>query len=850
MKRFRLALPVLGLLLFIAALAVVHTQLAAVRYQDVIRDLKSIPVLFLMVACLVTLLNYLVLTGYDTLAFLYIRRPLHYARIAFASFIGYAFSNNFGLSMIAGSSVRYRLYSAWGLSTLDITQVIAFYNFSFLLGLFFLSGCVFCFEAVPLPAAFQGWGIHTARPFGILLLAVVLLYIVTLILRKKAIRIFKWTISLPWPSLALSQIAVSALDWLLAAGVLYILVLSAGGISFAAFLGIFLAAQMIGLVSQVPGGLGVFEGMVLTLLPGTVPRSQAFAILVAYRMIYYLLPLLIATLFLGLYEFFVHRHRIRKGVVLLGRWLPRIIPNVQVFITFVAGAILIFSGATPAIGTRLVLLKGFLPLPVIEASHFLGSIAGMALLILAYGLQRRLNGAYFLSVLTLASGIVFSVLKGLDFEEAFVLGLMLAAILPARKYFYRKTSLLNEPLTGDWTIAILWVLGASVWLGLFAYKHVNYSHDLWWRFEADAEAPRFLRASVGAIAVLLLFCLNRLIRPAQPAPRLPSDGDLIRVRSILAESVSTNANIVFLGDKEVLLSENGKAFMMYGIQHRSWVACGDPVGPQEEARELLWRFREMADRYAARTVFYDVGQKYLPLYLDLGLTLLKTGEEAFVPLANFSLEGNHAKYFRYICHRFQKEGYSFEVVPREKVPELIPALQKVSDAWLADKKTREKGFSLGVFSPPYLEHFPVALVRKEGGIVAFANLWPGGTKEELSVDLMRYDFQGPGSVMDYLFVQLFLWGRAQGYAWFNMGVAPLSGLDRHRLSPAWNKISSFLFQYGENLYNFQGLRQYKEKFSPVWKPKFLASPGGVVLPAVLTDIATLISGGLKGLVAK
>ena len=83
-----------------------------------------------------------------------------------------------------------------------------------------------------------------------------------------------------------------------------------------------------------------------------------------------------------------------------------------------------------------------------------------------------------------------------------------------------------------------------------------------------------------------------------------------------------------------------------------------------------------------------------------------------------------------------------------------------------------------------------------------------------------------------------------------MGVAPLSGLDRHRLSPAWNKISSFLFQYGENLYNFQGLRQYKEKFSPVWKPKFLASPGGVVLPAVLTDIATLISGGLKGLVAK
>ena len=850
MKRFKLAGPILGLVLFVTALAVIQSKLSTVHYHDVIQDLKSIPTSFFLIACLLTLLNYLVLTGYDTLAFRYIKRPLQYMRIAFASFIGYAFSNNFGLSMIAGSSVRYRLYSAWGLSTLDITRVVAFYNLSFLLGLFSLSGVVFCFEAIPLPVVFHHFGIQTTRSIGIILLAIVFLYFSIIMFHKKPFQIFKWNIESPSLSLALTQVGVSSLDWLLAALTLYILVSSMGGISFAPFLGVFLIAQIMGLLSQVPGGLGVFESVVLALLPVPFPEAQVLAILVAYRIIYYFFPLLTATLFLGLYEFFEHRHRIQRGVAFLGRWVPRIIPNVQVFMTFVAGAILLFSGAIPTHVSRLAWFKDLLPLPVMEISHFLGSITGTALLILAYGLQRRLNGAYLLSVLMLASGIVFSILKGLNYEEAIVLSIMLVTILPSGKYFYRKTSFLNEPLTGEWAIAILLIIAGSVWLGMFAYKHVDYSHDLWWRFAIDANAPRFLRASVGAITVLLFFSINRLIRPVQPKPTLPTADDLMRLQPIIEKSTSTSVNIVFLGDKEILLSENGNAFIMYGIHRRSWVAFGDPIGPQDEARELLWRFREMADRYNARIAFYDVSQKYLPLYLDMGLTLLKTGEEAFVSLQDFSLEGNGQKYLRYIDNRFHKEGYSFEVIPREQVRAMIPTLKKVSDAWLLEKKTREKRFSLGFFSSTYLENFPVAIVRKNDEIFAFANIWPSGTKQELSVDLMRYYPHSRGSVMDYLFVHLFLWGRQQGYMWFNMGVAPLSGFERRHLSPIWNKITSFVFDYGENFYNFQGLRQYKEKFSPEWRPKFLASPGGLVLPVILTDVATLISGGLRGLITK
>jgi phosphatidylglycerol lysyltransferase len=131
-------------------------------------------------------------------------------------------------------------------------------------------------------------------------------------------------------------------------------------------------------------------------------------------------------------------------------------------------------------------------------------------------------------------------------------------------------------------------------------------------------------------------------------------------------------------------------------------------------------------------------------------------------------------------------------------------------------------------------------VRASGDVFAFANLWLGADKEEFSVDLMRYRPEGPRGLMDYLFVELILWGRTEGYAWFNLGMAPLSGIEARELSPLWNKFASLLYQHGERLYSFEGLREYKEKFDPVWTPKYLAARGGLALPRILTDLAVLI----------
>jgi phosphatidylglycerol lysyltransferase len=260
--------------------------------------------------------------------------------------------------------------------------------------------------------------------------------------------------------------------------------------------------------------------------------------------------------------------------------------------------------------------------------------------------------------------------------------------------------------------------------------------------------------------------------------------------------------------------------------------------------------REISDHHGGECVFYQVGPERLALYADLGLAALKIGEEARVALPGFSLEGGARADLRQAHRRAQRDGASFEVLPPAQVETLLPALQRISDAWLAAKSTGEKRFSVGSFSGPYLRQFPLALVRAAGKPAAFANLWTTATHAELSVDLMRFGPDAPRGAMDYLFTELMLWGRGEGYQWFNLGMAPLSGLEAHPLAPAWHRVGNFIFRQGEHFYNFEGLRHYKAKFEPSWEPRYLVARGGLALPRVLVDVSVLIAGGMKELFTK
>ena len=683
------------------------------------------------------------------------------------------------------------------------------------------------------------------------------------------IRVAGWEFPVPSIGLAGAQIALALLDWGVASLVLFVLLPSGHAVEFVPFLGVFVLAQTVGVVSHVPGGLGIFETLMVLALKPLIPAQETVVALLAYRAVYYLVPFVFAVVTLLLMELVRQRDRVpalidrtQATFASVSQWvrvLQPLLPTAIGTSTFLGGVILLFSGATPAAHGRVRMLTTVLPLGLVEFSHFIASIVGVGLLILGWALRRRLDAAWGMTVTLLCVGIVSSMLKGLDYEEATALACVLLVILPARSAFYRKTALTSEPLSPGWITGIVAVIGASVWVGLFAYRHVDYSSQMWWEFAARGNAPRFLRATAGVVGVVMLFGLSRLLRHATYTPAAPSPAEIATVAAIVRSVPQSTPSLALLGDKSLLYNEAGSAFVMYGVAGRSWIAMGDPVGPHDAGTEAAWRFKLEADAHGARPVFYQVGADRLPLYIDLGLTLLKLGEEAYVPLPEFSLGGADHRWMRRNLNDAEKAGMTFEVVPASAVPALLPALRVISDEWLGTKVAREKGFSLGRFDEAYLAHFPMALVWApcDGGreIVAFANLWCGASGGEISPDLMRRSGHAPRGVMDFLFIQLLLWGQAHGYSTANLGMAPLAGLAsptlaRPELAPLWSRAGAFLYGRGESFYNFQGLRAFKSKFSPVWLPRYLASPGGFALPRVLTNVTTLISGGVTGIVHK
>jgi phosphatidylglycerol lysyltransferase len=839
--------PALIVVLFAAALVLLHHELAEHPITAFRAAIEAIPWQRLLLALALAALGYLVLTVYDVLALIYIGRRVPYRGIALASFVAYAFSNSISFGLIAAASIRYRLYAAWGLSAAEITQIVGFTNVTLVLGFATLIGLLLAGGILETAAPghfLSPW----LEPLGFVLLALVGAYVLLSRIRRRPLQVRGWGIAVPSPPLAFGQVVTGVLDLCFAAAVLYVL-LPGAELGVLAFLGIYLVASAAGIASHVPGGLGVFESIVVLLLTPAVPAPAVLGALLGYRLIYYVIPLGLGAGLLAGHELWHGRERLGRLARGLGQLAP-LAPQAFALLVFLCGVLLLVSGATPAVGSRLALLGDLLPLPVIEASHFLGSLAGAVLLLVARGLQRRLDAAWLLTIGLLTAGITFSLLKGLDYEEAALLALMLAALLPCRRLFYRPAALTAVSFTPAWLAAVGVALIGTAWLGFFAYRHVEYAGELWWRFALEGDAPRFLRAGVGVAVLMVAVALARLLRPAPPEPGRPQREEIERAAALAAAAPETSANLALLGDKTLLFSGAGDGFLMYGVSGRSWISMGDPVGSDAARRELAWLFRERADRHQAWTVFYEVGPERLPLYLDLGLSPLKIGEEARVPLAGFSLEGRAHRDLRQIHNRFERDGGSFEIAPAAAVPGLLPQLEAISDAWLGGKHVREKGFSLGWFEPGYLERFPVALVRRGSDILAFANLWPGGGREELSIDLMRHRPDAPRGVMDYLLISLMVWGTAQGYRWFSLGMAPLAGLEDRALAPTWARLGALVFRHGEHFYNFQGLRQYKAKFGPVWQPRYLVSPAGIALPRILLDVAALIAGGLRGVVAK
>ncbi len=301
-KKIRRFAPIiLSLSLFILAVWAISQEFKHYTFAQLLASLDHITTRAKLEAIFWMALGYLSMTGYDRLGFYYINHPLALGTIIRTAFISYAFGNTIGLTLFSGTAIRYRFYTPAGVGVVDIAKVITFTHLSFWLGMLGIGGLSFLLDPQRIPQLLK-LPFLTTKPLGIIFLLLVTGYFFLTITYKKPIRIGQENIYLPSWTLSLALILVTFIDWILAARVLYLLLPGSYNTSFLGFFGLYVFAMTAGVLSNVPGGIGVFEFIMLRLRPEYVSNAELLGSLIAYRAIYYFLPLIVAFVWLLGYE--------------------------------------------------------------------------------------------------------------------------------------------------------------------------------------------------------------------------------------------------------------------------------------------------------------------------------------------------------------------------------------------------------------------------------------------------------------------------------------------------------------------------------------------------------------------
>ena len=303
-----------GLFFFVLAAYMLYHQLSKYSMNDIKDALFSIPKYNLWIACLASLGGYVALSSYDYLALRYIKRKLAAWKWIFAGVIGFSVSNNAGHAIVSGGTIRYRLYTRWRFHASEIVKMVTFSGFTYLIACFFL--IIVGYFLTP-NHAFGGGSVSKLTTQIVALVSVIglLVYFSASLFYKKPIDIKGMEFDIPSFNMALAQMTIGAADIIMDSFVLYFVLVPFVEIPFETFMGVFIIAKVLGVFSQVPGGLGVFEGLFLYIIPGEHNQAMLFGALIAYRIIYYLLPLVIAGIMLFTYEGylrFVRKQRLEK----------------------------------------------------------------------------------------------------------------------------------------------------------------------------------------------------------------------------------------------------------------------------------------------------------------------------------------------------------------------------------------------------------------------------------------------------------------------------------------------------------------------------------------------------------
>ncbi|KAA9030635.1 phosphatidylglycerol lysyltransferase domain-containing protein [Niallia endozanthoxylica] len=280
------------------------------------------------------------------------------------------------------------------------------------------------------------------------------------------------------------------------------------------------------------------------------------------------------------------------------------------------------------------------------------------------------------------------------------------------------------------------------------------------------------------------------------------------------------SHLIFLQDKELFWTSQKNVLIAYKRISNKLVVLGDPIGEETEIKDAIKEFCEYSKNHGLKPVFYQISPRYMHYYHDSGYRFLKLGEEGLVHLKQFSLAGKQGAKLRTRFNKFERNSYKFNVFFPPFTDHLLSELKQVSDSWLNGQK--EKSFSVVSFSEEYVSRFPIGVLSDpSGSIIAFSTL-ATDYKSTITIDLMRKQSDSPHGTMDVLFIHIFKWAKEHGYQTCSLGMTPLSNVGHCKHSFTSEKIARLAYLYGNSLYNFKGLKEFKNKFATEWEPKYLA----------------------------
>ena len=602
----RYGAPIFGVLLLAGAIYIVQREFRDLSVAQVQTAMASISWHALLLAAGFTVVAYAVLAIYDKLGSSYSGKPASWGRSLIASFCGYSLAHNLGFAAVSGAAVRFRFYSAWGYTPAEIAKVIGFTSLTFGLGGMALGGLVLLMEPEVLP----WFGANTPRwilqALAIPMWGLVATYVL-LSRFFRTVKIFGYELALPGLKMALAQTSLATVDVAVTAAIFYILLPPAEGLTFVRFVGIYLAAYSLGIFASVPGGLGVFDSAILIGLAPYMSAAEVIGALLVFRLYYYIVPLFIAGAIFAGFELSQRRAILARftAVSIGGQALEA---PAMAGLVALCGALLVFIGALPQSGSLMTIGGSY---SLAAASQFAASVAGSLLLVLAYGLARRLAIGWGLAITFLLLGGLTVWLRGESWYAWAPFPAVAALLATMRGSFYRRSRLSAEPLSVEALVPLAAVAFCGLTLALVGHR-TEVQDNSWWEVVFAAGGPHALRFTVALTAVLGLIGLFRLLRPARIRPL---DFDAFG-RTLLAgwhAVVPPEADGIVMG-------EAGRAGMAFSRHNPIWLAYGDPGGDMLDRVSAIWRFRDACERAGVRPAFWDVGPEWLRIYADIGLT--------------------------------------------------------------------------------------------------------------------------------------------------------------------------------------------------------------------------------------